>query len=150
MLAFGSLILEVSGIVLHDIKLHYSHLHLKTDGQSGLKGNQLSNLRSQTKTVREQEHGSGLAVLIFMKNSPWDIRLLSYPRYKKFMVDLEQPLGGNMTKALNFIRIKLPKSIQIRFFSLNLDLISVNRKAGKREKQACPSNTGKTRPPCST
>lgn len=43
----------------------------------------------------------GLAVLILMKNSPWDIRLSRYPRYKKVMVDLEQPLGNNMTKVLN-------------------------------------------------
>lgn len=31
------------------------NLHLKTDGQSGLQGGQLNNLKSQDKTVREQE-----------------------------------------------------------------------------------------------
>lgn len=51
----------------------------------------------------------GLAVPILMKNSPWDIRLLRYTRYKNVMVALQQPLGGNMTKALNFLSIKLPE-----------------------------------------
>lgn len=150
MLVFGSLILQISWLffmVSNFITFIFTSRQMdKVDYKepnwviSGCK----------TRLLGNRKHGSGLTVLIFMKNSPWDMRLLRYPKYKKFIVDLEQPLGGNMTKALEFISIKLPKSIQIRFFSLNLHLISMNREAGKREKQACPSNTGKTRPPCST
>lgn len=50
-------------------------------------------------------------VLILMKNKPCDIRLLRYSRYKRVMVGLEQPLGGSMTKVLNWIRIELSEHV---------------------------------------
>lgn len=58
MLAFGSLILEISWIVLiisNFVTVILMNLHLKTDGRSGLQGGQLNKMSSQNKTVREQE-----------------------------------------------------------------------------------------------
>lgn len=69
------------------------------------------------------------------------------------MVDLEQPLGGNMRKVLNLSALNCQNTQGISTDKVLLSephLIIMNRKAGKRAKQACPSNTGKTRPPCNT
>lgn len=63
----------------------------------------------KTRLLENRNNGPGLAVLILMKNSPWHIRLLKYSRSKYVVVDLEQSLGGNMTKALNFISITFPE-----------------------------------------
>lgn len=64
--------------------------------------------------------------------------MLSYPQYKKVMVDLQQLLG-DMTKGLDFISIKLLEHYLFKInFSLNLHLIIMNRKARTKGVTSMP------------
>lgn len=70
------------------------------------------------------------------------------------MVELEQTLGGNMTKVLSFISIKFPE-YRVNLFRFRVLLSEptshYHEQKGKKEGEtSMPSNTGKTRPPGNT
>lgn len=145
---FGGLIHENSWIVLHYIKLHYSHCESSPQDRWTKEANWI--IWGYKTRFREQEPWIWDSLLLFSHEK----FTLQYETIKVYHVHK----GYNRLKATNRwwydkSSIKLPEHtvnlFQIRF-SLNLHLISINRRAGKREKQAYPSDAGKTWPLCNT